>query len=188
MVYIKYKIRTMLMLFIQLITNSRTNKNKVTQLIAVTLWMMNFSHLMFHVRVVELLETPAVAFRTFSPWKINIELHAPVNFLTHNKLHLVLKDSFTNLQRGAELDNLVCITGTLSTKQPLCYVWSWEKEAWQSKSSWLLTLDYSCIHMYTYTSTHTYTHTNAYTHSLVGEKFAEFDKSSVICQTKTIQI
>ena len=32
----------------------------------------------------------------FSPWKVNIELHALVNFLTHNKLHLVLKDSFTS--------------------------------------------------------------------------------------------
>ena len=55
--------------------------------------MMNFSHLMFHVRVVELLETPV---DLFSPWKVNIELHKLVNFLTYNKLHLVLKDSFTS--------------------------------------------------------------------------------------------
>ena len=43
-------------------------------------------------------------------------------------------------------------------------------------------------HTLTCTYTYTYTHTNAYTHSLAGEKFSEFDKSSVICQTKTIQI
>ena len=89
----------------------------------------------------------------------SILLNYLLNFLTHNKLHLVLKDSFmstiltddvawcrhkptkrSRIRHHIHNRHTVYITTFM-----LLYGVRKKRPAWQSKSSWLLTLDYLCI-------------------------------------------